>query len=228
MKLKLVACRGSDLSFSLMCPPGKRDRAHSKSPVSKRRKAESDDKYHGKQGPTDHHIRIENPLAMNLPELNRLGRCIGAHISAAGGLFHAFENTKRINGNAMALFLKSQRQWEAKPLEEETVVKFKETSKFYNFDMSKILPHGSYLVNLGNPDEGKRAKSYAAFVDELKRCEQLGIQLYNFHPGSTVGECTVKESIKFIAESINTAHAETSSVVIVIENMVMRIIPIFI
>lgn len=148
-----------------------------------------------------------------------MGRCIGAHISAAGGLFHAFENTRRINGAAMALFLKSQRQWEAKPLDPEVVRKFKETAKAHNFDMSKVLPHGSYLVNMGNPDPEKREKSYAAFLDELKRCEELGIQLYNFHPGSTVGECTEKESIKHIAECINRAHEATKSVTVVIENM---------
>lgn len=148
-----------------------------------------------------------------------MGRFVGAHVSAAGGLYNAFLNSKKIGGNALALFLKSQRQWTAKPLEPETVAKFKETCDALGFDMTKVLPHGSYLVNLGNPDEEKRAKSYEAFEDELKRCEDLGIKLYNFHPGSTVGACTVQESIKLIAECINKAQAATENVTIVIENM---------
>lgn len=154
-----------------------------------------------------------------IPEMERMGRFVGAHVSAAGGLYNAFINSKKIGGSAMALFLKSQRQWAAKPLEEETIVKFKDTCKELGFDMTKVLPHGSYLVNLGNPDDEKREKSYEAFLDELTRCDQLGIKLYNFHPGSTVGACSVEESIKHIADCINKAIKATSEVTVVIENM---------
>jgi len=149
-----------------------------------------------------------------------MGRYIGAHVSAANGLQNAFLNSCKIGGNALALFLKSQRQWAAKPLEPETIKRFTETCKEVGFEMGKVLPHGSYLVNLGNPDEEKRAKSFESFLDELKRCDLLGIELYNFHPGSTVGECSVSQSIDLIAECINKAHEATSNVTIVLENMV--------
>lgn len=89
----------------------------------------------------------------------------------------------------------------------------------FGYDYGHILPHGSYLVNIGNPDKEKREKSYECFLDDLQRCEQLGIGLYNFHPGSTVGECTIEESITHVAESLNRAHEATSSVVTVVENM---------
>lgn len=192
---------GCARALEIMCPPCKR--ARSISPDSRKTVKQE-----------------QSAEVMVYPELARKGRFIGAHISAAGGLFHAFENAAKIRGNAMALFLKSQRQWAAKPLEPKVIEDFKRTAEAHKFDMSKILPHGSYLVNLANPSEEKRTKSYEAFVDELKRCEQLGIQLYNFHPGSTVGECTVEASIKFIADCINQAHAETTSVIVVLENMV--------
>lgn len=153
------------------------------------------------------------------PEINRLGRFIGAHVSAANGLFNAFLNSKKISGTAMALFLKSQRQWVAKPMEQETITRFKETCAAVGFDMTKVLPHGSYLVNLGNPDDEKRQKSYESFLDELQRCDQLGIRLYNFHPGSSVGACTAERSIELIASCINDALAATESVTVVLENM---------
>lgn len=68
-------------------------------------------------------------------------------------------------------------------------------------------------------NSSKREVSYKCFLDDLKRCEQLGIKLYNWHPGSTVGACTKSESLKLVAESINRAHKETSTVICVIENM---------
>lgn len=144
---------------------------------------------------------------------------IGAHVSAAGGLFHAFENAKDIGAGSMALFLRSQRKWDSPPLSEKDISSFKEAMAKAPFPASMILPHGSYLINLANPDPEKRSKSKAAMLEDLRRCEALGIPLYNFHPGSTVGECTVKESIGFIAEIINELHKETKNVCVLLETM---------
>ncbi|KAF7313181.1 AP-endonuc-2 domain-containing protein [Mycena kentingensis (nom. inval.)] len=144
---------------------------------------------------------------------------VGAHVSAAGGVDKAIANAASIGANAFALFVKSQRKWTSPPLSDATIASFKSKMAEYGYDPAHILPHGSYLINLGNPDETKRQKSYECFLDDLKRCEALGLLLYNFHPGSTVGEATTDESIAHIARCINDAHGETNNVVVVIENM---------
>ncbi|RPD67489.1 AP endonuclease [Lentinus tigrinus ALCF2SS1-7] len=145
---------------------------------------------------------------------------IGPHVSSAGGVENAIVNAARVGANAFAIFLKSQRKWDSKPLTDESIAKFKHRMKDFGYSPSHVLPHGSYLVNLGNPDSLKREKSYQCFLDDLKRCEQLGLELYNVHPGSTVGAATTEQSLALIAECINRAHKETESVVIVLENMV--------
>ena len=101
----------------------------------------------------------------------------------------------------------------------ETADLFKANLKESGIETHLVLPHGSYLLNIGSPKEEVRAKSHEAFLDELQRCEMLGLKLYNFHPGSTCGKITVEESIQFIADSINDAHEKTESVKIVLENM---------
>lgn len=146
-------------------------------------------------------------------------RYVGAHVSAAGGAWNAFSNTLNIGGTAMALFLKNQRKWDSVPFKDEDIKKFKDLREHYGFDSSKILPHGSYLINLGNPDEAKRVKSYESFVDDVKRCHALGIGLYNLHPGSTVGNCSISKSVELVAESINRVHQEVEDVCIVLETM---------
>ncbi|EGN95779.1 hypothetical protein SERLA73DRAFT_162523 [Serpula lacrymans var. lacrymans S7.3] len=144
---------------------------------------------------------------------------IGAHVSAAGGIEKAVHNAAVIGANAFALFVKSQRKWTSPPLSPDSIEKFKSQMNTLGYSSSHVLPHGSYLINLGNPDEEKREKSYQCFLDDLQRCELLGLELYNFHPGSTVGQATKEESISLIAASLNRAHKATSSVVTVIENM---------
>ncbi|KAF5388826.1 hypothetical protein D9757_005626 [Collybiopsis confluens] len=134
---------------------------------------------------------------------------VGAHVSAAGGVENAILNASKIGANAFALFLKSQRKWTSPPLRPESISTFKSSMKEYGYGPGHVLPHGSYLINLGNPDSAKREKSYDCFLDDLRRCEQLGLELYNFHPGSTVGLATPSESIAFIAECINRAHQDT-------------------
>ncbi|KAI4836450.1 DNA-(apurinic or apyrimidinic site) lyase 1 [Plasmodium brasilianum] len=143
---------------------------------------------------------------------------LGAHISASGGVQNAPINSFNISGLAFALFLKNQRKWDSAPLTSDNIKLFEENCNKYDLDKNFILPHGSYLINLANPDKEKREKSYMSFLDDIKRCEQLKIKLYNFHPGSTVGQCSLEEGIKNIADCINRAHQETSGVIIILEN----------
>ena len=142
---------------------------------------------------------------------------IGAHVSASGGVQNAPENAKAIGANAFALFTKNQRQWNSAPLTGETIAAFK-TNCGELFSAQQILPHDSYLINLGHPEAEGLEKSRAAFLDEMQRCEQLGLDRLNFHPGSHLKKCTEDECIATIAESINLALEKTNGVTAVIEN----------
>ncbi len=143
---------------------------------------------------------------------------IGAHVSAAGGVFNAPLNAEKIGAKAFALFTKNQKQWKAKPLTDEDIRMFKAYCDERGFTPEHILPHDSYLINLGNPDAEKRAKSLDAFIDELQRCEQLGLKYLNFHPGSHLGKVTEDECLKIIADGVSEALSKTTSAVAVIEN----------
>jgi deoxyribonuclease-4 len=142
---------------------------------------------------------------------------IGAHVSAAGGVENAPLNAARIGANAFALFTKNQRQWNAKPLKGDSIEAFKRNLQAAGIDPRHVLPHDSYLINLGNPDREKREKSLQAFIDETRRAEQLGLQLLNFHPGSHLGRISEEDCLSLIADGMNTALAETDSVKLVIE-----------
>lgn len=143
---------------------------------------------------------------------------IGAHVSASGGVENAPANAHEIGANTFALFTKNQRQWVAKPLEEENIRLFKENCEKYGFKGNEILPHDSYLINLGHPEEEGLEKSRNAFIDEMQRCEQLGLKLLNFHPGSHLNKISVEDCLTRIAESINIALDRTQGVTAVIEN----------
>ncbi|MDD2196130.1 MAG: deoxyribonuclease IV [Bacteroidales bacterium] len=143
---------------------------------------------------------------------------VGAHVSAAGGVENAPINAHEIGAKAFALFTKNQRQWVAAPLTDESIKKFKENCQKYGYKPEHILPHDSYLINLGHPEEGALKKSRDAFIDELKRCEQLGLDRLNFHPGSSLGKISDEQCLKTIAESVNMALNHTSGVIAVIEN----------
>lgn len=143
---------------------------------------------------------------------------IGAHVSASGGVEFAPVNAHEIGANAFALFTKNQRQWVSKPLKEENIRLFKENCTKYNFQTDYILPHDSYLINLGHPEEEGLEKSRAAFLDEMQRCEQLGLKLLNFHPGSHLNKISVEDCLALIAESINLTLEKTKGVTAVIEN----------
>jgi deoxyribonuclease-4 len=143
---------------------------------------------------------------------------VGAHVSTAGGVFNAPVNAEKIGAKAFALFTKNQRQWKSKPLSEEAVRKFKENLKRVGIKPEHVLPHDSYLINLGSPEPEKRRRSLEAFVDEIERCYQLGLKYLNFHPGSSLGRVTEEECLKLVADSVNEALSRTKDVVLVIEN----------
>lgn len=145
-------------------------------------------------------------------------KLIGAHVSAAGGVHLSPENARQIGANAFALFTKNQRQWVAKPLEQDVIAAFKTRCQQYGFSADAILPHDSYLINLGSPEADKLEKSRAAFIDEMQRCQQLGLTLLNFHPGSHLKKISEADCLSLIAESINLAHQQVPEVVAVIEN----------
>lgn len=143
---------------------------------------------------------------------------IGAHVSASGGVELAPANAHAIGADAFALFTKNQRQWVSKPLTAESIELFKKSCADYGFEPEYILPHDSYLINLGHPEEEGLTKSRNAFLDEMQRCEQLGLKLLNFHPGSHLNKVSKEECLDRIAESINHALEKTSGVTAVIEN----------
>lgn len=142
----------------------------------------------------------------------------GAHVSAAGGVDQAPIRAHQIGANAFALFTKNQRQWSAKPLDIETIKAFKANCERLGFTHDYILPHDSYLINLGAPEADKLAKSRAAFIDEMQRCRQLGLSLLNFHPGSHLKQISESQCLSHIAQSINLAHQAVPEVAAVIEN----------
>lgn len=143
---------------------------------------------------------------------------IGAHVSAAGGVEHAVDNAVAIGATAFALFTKNQKRWSAPPLAEKNVTAFKLACETQGFTPEQILPHDSYLINLGHPQQEKLEKSRQAFIDEMQRCEVLGLTRLNFHPGSHLREITESACLSLVAESINLALAKTQHVVAVIEN----------
>ena len=158
---------------------------------------------------------------------------VGAHVSASGGVDNAPLNAMKIGAKAFALFTKNQRQWKAKPLEEKMIESFKANLEKSGVLPKHVLPHDSYLINLGHPEVEKLEKSREAFIDELHRCEQLGLVLLNFHPGSHLVKVPKKDPkytdkimeaelncLDVIAESLNIAIKATkgSKVKLVIEN----------
>lgn len=152
-------------------------------------------------------------FCINCPSMKTLG----AHVSASGGVENAPLNAKTIGANAFALFTKNQRQWYSVPLTAKNIEAFEANCKG-TFSAAQILPHDSYLINLGHPEAEGLEKSRKAFLDEMQRCEQLGLDRLNFHPGSHLGKCSESECITLIAESINLALAKTKGVIAVIEN----------
>jgi len=143
---------------------------------------------------------------------------VGAHVSTAGGVENAPENAQKIGATAFALFTKNQRQWKAKPFTDKQIKAFKANCVAAGYAPAQILPHDSYLINLGHPEKEGLQKSRDAFDDEMARCHQLGLKYLNFHPGSHLKKISEMKSLERIAESINLAIAKVPKVVAVIEN----------
>ncbi len=143
---------------------------------------------------------------------------IGAHVPTAGGVENAPLNAHAIGAKAFALFTRNERQWRSAPLTEASISLFKTRLQELGFQPKHILPHDSYLINLGHPEAEGLAKSRAAFLDEMRRCEQLGLDRLNFHPGSHLKTLSETDCLKRIAESVNEALSRTRGVTAVIEN----------
>lgn len=143
---------------------------------------------------------------------------IGAHVSASGGVELAPVNAHEIGATAFALFTKNQRQWEAKPLTKQSIDAFRNNCEKFGYKPHHVLPHDSYLINLGHPEQEALRKSRNAFLDEMQRCEQLGLDRLNFHPGSHLNQITEEQCLTSISKSINLALDKTSGVIAVIEN----------
>ncbi len=143
---------------------------------------------------------------------------IGAHVSTLGGVSNAPARAKEIGAKAFALFTKNQKQWKTKPLESKEIDRFKQEISLHKFSPEHILPHDGYLINLGNPEKEKREKSFESFLDELTRCEMLGLCYLNIHPGAHLKKISESECIRYIAENINKGLDKTTGVTVLLEN----------
>jgi deoxyribonuclease-4 len=157
-------------------------------------------------------------MAGHRPSGGSVLKRVGAHVRTVGGVQNAPVNAEAIGARAFALFTKNQRQWKAKPYTEETIAAFKTNLQESGIAPEHVLPHDSYLINLGHPEKEPLEKSRNAFLDEMQRCEQLGLTLLNFHPGSHLGKTNEADSLAIVAESLNWALEQTEGVIAVIEN----------
>jgi deoxyribonuclease-4 len=143
---------------------------------------------------------------------------VGAHVSISGGVENAPLNAQTLGASAFAMFTKNQRQWKAKPYTEKNIAQFKTNLEQAGIAPEHVLPHDGYLINLGHPEAEPLEKSRNAFLDEMQRCEQLGLKLLNFHPGSHLRKISEEQSLAIVAESLNWALEQTEGVTAVIEN----------
>ena len=143
---------------------------------------------------------------------------IGSHVSASGGVENAPLNAADIGAKAFALFVKNQRQWSAPPLTKESIKQFQENCQKFGYQPFQILPHDSYLINLGHPELENLQKSRDAFLLEVQRCEQLGLTQLNFHPGGHLQQISEEDCLRRIAESLNITLDKTKEVTLILEN----------
>lgn len=143
---------------------------------------------------------------------------IGAHVSIAGGVENAPLNAAAIGAKAFAMFTKNQKQWESKPLTPESIQAFTENCRHHGYTPEHILPHDSYLINLCQPDPDKRQQSWNAFTQEMVRCQQLGLVLLNFHPGSHLKVLSEKEAMRLVADGVRHALDNVPHVKAIFEN----------
>ncbi len=143
---------------------------------------------------------------------------VGAHVSAEGGVQNAPVNAHVIGAKAFALFTKNQRQWFSSPLSAKAISEFRNNCEKFGYKPFQILPHDSYLINLGHSEKELLEKSRKSFLDEVTRCELLGLDRINFHPGSHLKLTGIEECLRIIAESISITHSKSKGVIAVIEN----------
>lgn len=143
---------------------------------------------------------------------------IGAHVSIAGGVENAPLAASAIGAKAFALFTKNASRWKGPAIKPKQAEQFRINCAEGGFTPDVILPHDSFLINLGSPDADKLQQSREAFIDEMQRCEQLGLTMLNFHPGSHLKLIEPEACLDLIADSINIALEKTSGVTAVIEN----------
>ena len=143
---------------------------------------------------------------------------LGPHVSISGGVDNAPLNARALGATGFGMFTKNQRQWRAKPYTEGNIRQFKENLERSGFTADAVLPHDTYLINLGHPDPEKRQKSWEAFLDEVRRVESLGLKYLNFHPGSHLNAVTPSECITHIASSMNSILQASAGVTLLIEN----------
>lgn len=145
-------------------------------------------------------------------------KLIGAHVSVENGVSNAPLNARAIGARSFALFTRNPSRWVSKAISDKEAEAFVQNCRDCGFTPDMILPHDSYLINLGSPDAEKLEKSRTAFLDEMRRCEQLGLTMLNFHPGSHMREISENDCLDRIAESLNLILSQTSGVKAVIEN----------
>ena len=131
---------------------------------------------------------------------------LGAHTSTSGGVSKSIERAENLGFTAIQIFTKNNNRWFQKPFDQKEIDKFKTNLK--NSSIKFVVSHDSYLINLCAKDKSILKKSREAFLDELTRCEQLGIPYLNFHPGAHLG-AGKKDGIKLIVESLNIIHNKT-------------------
>lgn len=169
--------------------------------------------------PTVDHQKMEDETPVTSIKKKHFKKYIGAHLSIQGGLWKAVGHAVQIGARALGLFLRPQRSWSSKPLDASAAERFRLACVEHNLQPKFILPHSPYLMNLGSPRPDVCEKSRAMLVEEMQRCQQLGLTLYNLHPGSRVGAMSVDECLDRIAEGLNYAHRQVEGVITVLENM---------
>ena len=144
---------------------------------------------------------------------------IGAHVSIAGGVQNAVANAVELGATAIGMFTRNQRIWNQRPLSEEDAAAFRDALHEHGFAPQHVLPHGSYLINLGSSDPGVVARSRTAFLDEMSRCQMLGLPYLNFHPGAPKQgvKMSAERCIEQIAGYVNETLEQTEGVTAVVE-----------
>ena len=143
---------------------------------------------------------------------------IGPHVSIGGGVANAPKNAKALGATGFGMFVKNQRQWTAAPYAPADIEAFKQQMASDGYTAAQVMPHAGYLINLANPDEEAHAKSMGSLMDEIRRCMALGLDKLNFHPGSHLRKLTPLAACARVAQSMNSALAQTQGVTLVIEN----------